>query len=152
MKIKNISKLVLSILLSQTAGLLGTFFTISAIPTWYIYLSKPSFNPPNYLFGPVWTILYTLIGISLYRIWIKKGSLELFFIHLFLNAIWTPIFFGLKNLEFAFIIIVLMVVTLLYVIKSFYKIDKLASYLLIPYLAWISFASILNFSIWNLNP
>lgn len=152
MKIKNISKLVLSILLSQTAGLLGTFFTISAIPTWYVYLNKPSFNPPNYLFGPVWTILYTLIGISLYRIWIKKGSLKLFFIHLLLNAIWTPIFFGLKNLEIAFVVIVLMVVTLLYIIKSFYKIDKLASHLLIPYLAWISFASILNFSIWNLNP
>lgn len=152
MKIKNLPKLIFSILISQTAGLLGTFFTISAIPTWYVYLNKPSFNPPNYLFGPVWTVLYTLIGISLYRIWIKKGSLKLFWVHLSLNAVWTPIFFGLRNLELAFIVIITMVVSLLFVIKSFYKTDKLSSYLLIPYLVWISFATFLNFTIWILNP
>jgi tryptophan-rich sensory protein len=152
MKIKSISKLLISIVISQLAGLVGTFFTFSAIPTWYITLNKPTFNPPNYIFGPVWTILYTLIGISLYKIWIKKGSLKLFWIHLFLNAIWSPIFFGAKNLGIAFVVIILMWVSLIFLIKNFYKIDKYASYLLTPYLLWISFASFLNFSILILNP
>ncbi|MDO8341365.1 MAG: TspO/MBR family protein [Candidatus Woesebacteria bacterium] len=152
MRIKSISKLLISIIISQLAGLVGTFFTFSAIPTWYITLNKPIFNPPNYIFGPVWTILYTLIGISLYKIWIKKGSLKLFWVHLFLNTIWSPIFFGAKNLGVAFVVIILMWISLIFLIKNFYKIDKSASYLLIPYLLWISFASFLNFSILILNP
>lgn len=153
MNIKYPLKLVISIVVAQSAGLIGTVFTISAIPTWYAYLNKPIFSPPNWLFGPVWTVLYTLIGISLYRIWIKnkKSSLKLFFFHLFLNAIWSPVFFGAKNLGLAFLIILLMDVTLIIIIKRFIKIDKLAAYLLVPYLLWISFASLLNFSLWTLN-
>lgn len=151
--IKSWPKLLLSILLSQSAGFIGTFFTVSAIPTWYALLNKPSFSPPNWLFGPVWTILYTLIGISMYLIWTsKKSSLKLFFFHLFLNAIWSPIFFGLKNLGVAFLVILLMDVSLIIMIKKFYKINKIASFVLIPYLLWITFASFLNFSIWRLNP
>lgn len=146
-------KLIFSIILAQSAGWLGTIFTIPSIPTWYALLNKPSFAPPNWLFGPVWTILYTLIGISLYLIWVnKKGSLKLFFFHLFLNAIWSPIFFGMKNLGLAFVVILLMDITLVIIIKKFYKINKVAALILIPYLLWISFASLLNFSIWRLNP
>lgn len=150
--IKSWPKLVLSIILAQSAGLVGTFFTISAIPTWYALLNKPNFSPPNWLFGPVWTILYTLIGISLYKIWIKKGDLKLFAFHLFLNAIWSPVFFGLKNLGLAFLIIVMMDISLVLIIKRFIKINKIAGFILIPYLIWISFASILNLSLWKLNP
>lgn len=152
MKIKSWPKLIISIILAQSAGLIGTFFTFDAIPTWYATLTKPVFSPPNWIFGPVWTILYTLIGISLYLIWTsKKGSLKLFFFHLFLNAIWSPVFFGLKNLSLAFLIIIAMDITLVMIIKNFYKVNKLASYLLVPYLVWILFASLLNYSIWQLN-
>lgn len=151
-KIKSWPKLIFSILLAQSAGLIGTVFTFSAIPTWYATLVRPSFAPPNWVFGPVWTILYTLIGISLYLIWTnKKGSLKLFLFHLFLNAIWSPIFFGAKNLGLAFIVILLMDITLVVIIKNFYKLNRLATYLLVPYLLWISFATILNFSFWQLN-
>lgn len=153
MTLKSFGKLLLAIIISQSAGLIGTLFTFSAIPTWYAYLNKPSFAPPNWVFGPVWTTLYTLIGISLFLIWQnkKKPSTKLFFFHLFLNAIWSPIFFGLKNLGLAFIVILVMDITLVLIIKYFYKFSKLASYLLVPYLLWISFASLLNFSIWQLN-
>ena len=153
MKLKSLGRLLLSIAISQSAGLIGTLFTFSAIPTWYAYLNKPSFAPPNWVFGPVWTTLYTLIGISFFLIWQnkKRPSTKLFFFHLFLNAIWSPIFFGLKNLGLAFVVILVMDITLIMVIKYFYKFSKLASYLLVPYLLWISFASLLNFSIWQLN-
>lgn len=153
MKIKSWSKLIFSIILAQSAGGIGTFFTFDAIPTWYAFLNKPVFSPPNWLFGPVWTVLYTLIGISLYLIWTnKKGSLKLFLFHLFLNAIWSPIFFGAKNLGLAFLVILVMDITLIIIIKNFYKVNKIAGLILIPYLLWISFASVLNFTIWQLNP
>lgn len=152
MKIKSWPKLIFSILLAQSAGGIGTFFTFDAIPTWYATLVRPSFAPPNWVFGPVWTVLYTLIGISLYLIWTnKKGSLKLFLFHLFLNAIWSPIFFGAKNLGLALIVIIIMDVTLIVIIKNFYKINKVAGLILIPYLMWISFATVLNFSFWQLN-
>lgn len=153
MTIKSWPKLLISIAVAQSAGLIGSFSTISAIPNWYASLNRPIFSPPNWVFGPVWTILYTLIGITLYKIWIKnkKGSLNLFFFHLFLNAIWSPIFFGLHNLILAFLVIILMDISLIIIIKKFYKIDKIAAYLLILYLLWISFASVLNFSFWQLN-
>ncbi len=152
MKIKSWPKLIFSIILAQSAGGIGTFFTFDSIPTWYAFLNKPVFSPPNWLFGPVWTILYTLIGISLYLIWTnKKGSLKLFLFHLFLNAIWSPIFFGAKNLGLAFLVILVIDVTLIIIIKNFYKVNKIAGLILIPYLLWISFASVLNFTIWQLN-
>jgi len=148
-----LAKTNFSILLSQLAGLIGTIFTFNAIPTWYATLARPFFAPPNWLFGPIWTILYTLIGISLYLIWTsKKGSLKLFFFHLFLNAIWSPIFFGSKDLGLAFFVILLMDVTLIVIIRNFYKVNKIAALILIPYLLWITFATILNFSFWQLNP
>lgn len=151
--IKSWPKLIFSIFLAQSAGLIGTVFTFDAIPTWYATLIRPAFAPPNWVFGPVWTILYTLIGISLYKIWVKnkKGSLKLFFFHLFLNAIWSPIFFGLHDLALAFLVIVIMDITLIFIIKNFYKLNRTAGLILIPYLLWIGFATILNFSFWQLN-
>ncbi|KKS94796.1 MAG: Tryptophan-rich sensory protein [Microgenomates group bacterium GW2011_GWC1_43_13] len=148
----------LSIGICLVAGGLGTIFTISSIPTWYATLNKPFFSPPNYLFGPVWTILYILMGVSLALIWqkgIKKKTVRdamfLFGIQLLLNALWSPVFFGAKNLFLALIIIVLMWIFILKTILAFAKIDKTASYLLYPYIAWVSFATILNFSVWFLN-
>ena len=95
-------KLILSLILPQLAGAVGALFTVKAIPTWYAHLNKPSFSPPNWLFGPVWLTLYLMMGVALYLNWIKKSkqaefNVRLFFIHLFFNLIWTPIFFGAKD-------------------------------------------------------
>ena len=148
----------LSIGVCFLAGGIGTLFTASAIPTWYALLNKPGFSPPNWLFGPAWTILYTLMGISLAIVWQKglktkkvRDALYLFGIQLGLNALWSPVFFGAKNLFLALIIIILMWIYILKTILAFRKINKTAGYLLYPYIAWVSFASILNFSVWLLN-
>ena len=152
---KKISQLVIAIAIAQSAGVIGSFATISAIPTWYAELAKPFFSPPNWLFGPVWIFLYILLGVSLFLIWQtkkeKKVALTLFFVHLGLNALWSIIFFGLHNPFFAFLEILLLVGSLLLVFRLFWPISKTAVYLLIPYLLWISFATVLNFAIWQLN-
>lgn len=157
LKVKSWIKLILSIILAQSAGAIGSFFTFSAIPTWYVFLNKPFFSPPNWLFGPVWTILYTLIGISFYLIWInakkKDGwAIKFFIFHLVLNSLWSIIFFGQKNLGLAFFEIILMWSSIVYMIIKYKRINKWSSYLLIPYLLWVSFASLLNYSVWKLNP
>ena len=158
LKIKNPKLLFISIFISQLAGFIGAFFTTPAIPGWYAQLAKPSFNPPSWVFGPVWTTLYTLMGISLYLVWSKgyqkkkiKEPVQLFFIHLIFNSLWSIVFFGLQNLGMAFVIIIVLWTMIACLIRKFWKINKTASYLLIPYLAWVSFASLLNFSIWLLN-
>ncbi len=155
-RVKNLPLLIFTVLLSEGAGILGSFFTFSSIPTWYTTLVKPSFSPPNFVFGPVWTALYALMGISLYLVWTSKAkskqyAIKLFFIQLGLNTFWSIIFFGLKNPGLAFIEIIALWVAILLTIKAFQKISKKASYLLYPYFAWVSFATILNFSIWALN-
>jgi tryptophan-rich sensory protein len=140
------------------AGGIGTIFTSSAIPTWYASLNKPPFSPPNWIFAPVWTTLYLLMGIALYLIW-KKGlktkkvrdAVYVFVIQLVLNAAWSPIFFGAHNILLALLIIVIVWIYILKTIRLFAKINNTASYLLYPYLAWVSFATILNFSVWFLN-
>ncbi|OGG24866.1 TspO protein [Candidatus Gottesmanbacteria bacterium RIFCSPHIGHO2_12_FULL_40_13] len=154
--IKNWLLFIFAIFLSEGVGILGSLFTVSSIPTWYANLTKPPFSPPNYVFGPVWTTLYALMGISLYLVWIsriksKQYAVKLFFVQLALNAVWSIIFFGLKRPGLAFIEIIALWVAIILTIKAFQKISKTASYLLYPYLAWVSFASILNFAIWILN-
>ena len=164
---KSLPKLILSIGLCLLAGGVGAIFTSSAIPTWYQSLNKPFFSPPNWVFGPVWTILYILMGISLYLVWQKKnpstgstsfttGPLRIkvpsiFWIQLFLNAVWSIFFFGLKNPQLALVDILILWITIFLTIKSFYKISKSAAYLLLPYLLWVTFASYLNLSIVFLN-
>lgn len=151
-------KLIISIGLCEGAGIIGSLFTVSAIPTWYATLVKPSFNPPGWIFGPVWTTLYALMGISLYRIW-KKGTkkkqvqyaLMLFGIQLVLNALWSLIFFGAHNLVGALVEIVVLLGFIIATIAEFRKLDKLATYLLTPYLLWVTFATFLTYSIWRLN-
>lgn len=152
---KNLAKLFLSISLCLGAGIIGSFFTISSPPagglTWYATLNKPSFSPPNWIFGPVWTILYILMGISLYLVWTKKKVPTIFWIQLILNTVWSIIFFGMRNPTLALVDIAALWISIFLTIKSFYKINKLAGNLLIPYLIWVSFASILNLSIVLLN-
>lgn len=145
-------KLLIAIVICEGAGLIGSFFTIASVNTWYITLNKPFFNPPSWVFGPVWTILYLLMGISLYLVWgNKKISLKWFWIQLILNSLWSIIFFGLKNPTFAFFGIVLLWLAIAMTIKSFWKHNKTASWLLVPYLLWVTFASVLNLSIVLLN-
>lgn len=155
---KNSLKLLLSIAVCELSGIIGATFTISAIPNWYANLNKPFFSPPNWLFGPVWTILYLLMGVSFYLIWTqspkRKGvllAIKTFIFQLFLNFIWTPVFFGLRSPELGLIVIVAMWFAILAAIAKFHHLSKTAAYLLIPYLLWVSFATLLNGSIALLN-
>jgi len=148
---KDFPKLLLSVGLCLGAGIIGSFFTVSSIPTWYVTLNKPFFSPPNWVFAPVWTILYILMGISLYLVWRKGRVPSVFWIQLILNAAWSVIFFGLKNPTLALIDILALWVSIFLTIKALTKINKLAGNLIIPYLAWVSFASILNLFIVLLN-
>jgi benzodiazapine receptor len=142
----------------EFVGILGSYFTVSAIPNWYVGLVKPVFNPPNWLFGPVWSFLYALMGISAYLVWEKRKdnknfrkATQLFLAQLFLNGIWSPVFFGLRNLLLALFVIIALLILIILTILQFYRIEEKAAYLLTPYLLWVSFASVLNFSVWILN-
>jgi len=151
-------KLIVAVVLCQLAGIIGSIFTVSAINGWYSTIEKPLFNPPNWIFAPVWTTLFLLMGISLYLIWEKgiqkkeiKTAVSVFGLQLALNVLWSVLFFGLKNPFFAFIEIILLWVTILATTILFYRISKKAGLLLIPYLLWVTFAAFLNYSIWMLN-
>lgn len=155
-KIKNIKKLIFSIVICQLAGVIGSIFTASSVLDWYIYLNKPSFNPPSFVFAPVWTLIYILMGIAVYLVWTSDKrrsilSFVIFDIQLTLNALWSILFFGFRNPFIAFIDIILLWIFIILTIWQFAKVNKKASYLLIPYIAWVSFAVILNYSIWQLN-
>jgi tryptophan-rich sensory protein len=153
-----IFRLVLCIALCQAAGLIGSLFTIPAIPVWYAGLQKPFFSPPNWIFSPVWTGLYTLMGISLFLIWNKrtqesktKRALFFFLIQLGLNALWPVFFFGLRTPLAGLIGMAFLWAAIGLTMGRFFKISLWAGYLLIPYLLWVSFALVLNFSLWFLN-
>jgi len=160
-KMKNstsLVKLVISIIICQLAGLIGAIFTSPNIPTWYASLTKPFFNPPSWVFAPVWTVLYTMIGISIYLIWqqrtshnLANKSIMIFVLQLILNSLWSIAFFGLKSPLLGLIVIVALWIAILATILMFREISKTAANLLIPYLLWVSFATILNFSILLLN-
>ena len=157
MKIKAILKLVISIVLCQLAGFLGSLFTTPAIPTWYKTLNKPFFTPPNWIFSPVWISLYILMGISLFMVWRKqehprfKIALILFLIQLILNILWSVVFFGLRIPLLGLIDIVLLWVAILLTIQYCLRISRTAGLLLLPYIIWVSLAVALNFSLWILN-
>jgi benzodiazapine receptor len=142
----------------ELVGILGSFSTVNSVSTWYATLTKPSFNPPGWIFGPVWTLLYLLIGISFYLIWTSKAKSELktkayiiFAIQIILNGIWSPIFFGMHQILLALIIIILMLVSITLNFIAFHRISEKASYLLLPYWLWVCFATLLNYSIFLLN-
>ncbi|MDD2225128.1 MAG: tryptophan-rich sensory protein [Candidatus Shapirobacteria bacterium] len=148
----NLSKFVFCILITEGAGVIGSIATFSSVKTWYLTdLIKPSFNPPSWIFGPVWTLLFFLIGTALYLVWTKKNNLFWFWVQLFLNILWSFLFFGLHSPLFALFEIVLLWFAILITIIKFWSFNKNAGILLLPYLAWVSFASFLNFSIARLN-
>ncbi len=151
---KKIWKLIISIALPFLASAVGSLFTAGSVSSWYMTLNKPPFNPPSWVFGPVWTLLYLLMGVSLYLVWIRKfdkNAFTFFGIQLFLNALWSVLFFGIKSPLLALVEIIFLWAAILITIFYFYKINKISAYLLIPYILWVSFAAILNFAIFMLN-
>ncbi len=154
---KKIIKFLLAVILCEGAGMVGSFFTMPAITSWYATLAKPSFNPPNWIFAPVWTTLFFLMGVSLYLIWNEKQkgkpiklAVLFFFQQLSLNILWSALFFGMQNPMLAFVEIIALWLSILMTIFYFAKISKTAAWLLVPYILWVSFAAFLNFSIWRL--
>ena len=156
--LSNSWKLTISILICQIIGISAGLLTSTQNNAWFNNIVKPSWNPPGYLFGPVWTILYLLMGISLYIVW-KSNAMEpqktnamlIFAVQLFLNFWWTILFFKFQSPYCAFIDIVLMIITIIITIFAFAPISKTAAWLLVPYISWVCFAAILNFTLWNLN-
>jgi benzodiazapine receptor len=156
-RVSEILKLVVSVILCQMAGFLGFLFTAPAIPTWYATLKKPFFTPPNWIFSPVWVSLFILMGLSLFFVWRGtnhprlKTAFIFFFVQLILNVLWSIFFFGFKSPFLGLVDIVLLWIAILLTIQYFSKVSKFAGALLLPYLFWVSFATLLNFSLWILN-
>jgi len=154
---RQILKLVVSILLPLGLGAIARIFTAKAIPEWYATLNQPSFNPPNWIFGPVWTSLYILLGISFFLIWKQPATKErnraisIFLIQLVLNFAWSFLFFYFHQIGLALIDIIVLWILIITMLILFYRIKPLAAYINIPYLPWVTFASILNASYFVLN-
>lgn len=151
-------KLFISILIPVLVGAVAGIFTSSAVDGWYAVANKPWFNPPNWIFAPVWTILYIMMGIALFLVWradadktIKQTAIILFVFQLALNFAWSFIFFKLQQPGWAFAEIIVMWLLILLTIIWFGKISAAAAWLLVPYISWVSFAAVLNYSIWKLN-
>jgi len=154
----NLIRLIGCIGVCEAAGMLGSIFTAESVRTWYVGLTKPSFSPPNWLFAPVWIVLYASMGISLYIVWEKSNSLEVpavvfiaFFLQLLLNVLWSFVFFGLRSPLWGFVEIAVLWVAILLTMILFWRISQTAGALLLPYFVWVTFASVLTFSIWKLN-
>lgn len=136
----------------------GSRTTIPEIPVWYAQLNKPTWNPPSWLFGPVWTLLYTLMAIAAWRVWLSpkrfevRLALALFFCQLLQNAAWSEVFFRFHQPGWALATILLLWVTILATLIAFWRISRAAGWMMVPYLAWVSFATVLNAAIWQLNP
>ena len=154
-----ITRILTVVVTCLVIGYFSGMVTRSAITTWYPTLVKPSFNPPNWIFAPVWSMLYIMMGVAAGLVWnridfekeIVKKALTFFAIQLALNALWSYLFFGLKNPMLAGVEVVLLWLMIFETYSKFVKINKIAGYLFIPYLLWVSFAAVLNISIWWLN-
>ncbi|MBN1896279.1 MAG: tryptophan-rich sensory protein [Candidatus Aenigmarchaeota archaeon] len=158
MKVESWSKLLFSVIVCNVAGVIGSIFTTPNITTWYATLVKPSFVPPNWVFAPVWTTLFIMMGVSFYFVWEKEKfsrecnrCLKVFTAQLVLNILWSVLFFGAKNLAAAFVEIIILWIFIAYTIRLFWNVDRRSGYLLMPYIAWVSFAALLNLSLWLLN-
>lgn len=158
MKLGDVAKLIIAICISELAGIVGSVFTAPAIDGWYAELAKPAFNPPAWVFGPVWITLFALMGIAAFLIWMKgldrrdvRIAIGIFIGQLLLNTMWSFIFFGLQNPGAALVEIGLLWLAILATMVAFARISKPVAWLLLPYLLWVSFASYLNYAIWSLN-
>ena len=156
--VREIPKLILSILIVFVAGSIGTLSTISELTTWYAALTKPDWTPPNWAFGPIWSTLYVLMGIALFLVWRKglerkdvKFAIIIFVVQLVLNVLWSVVFFGMHSIFSGFILILILWIAIFANIIAFYVISKPAGLILIPYLIWVSIASYLNYSVYLLN-
>lgn len=151
-------KLLVSLLLPLVIGGISGVLTAGAVTGWYTTLIQPSFNPPNWVFGPVWTLLYVLMGVSHYRIWTSEKTsdrttaLRLFWLQLGLNFFWSLIFFGAGQITLALVEILLLWICIALMIRRFYFIDRVAAWINVPYLMWVSFATVLNAAYAWLNP
>lgn len=153
---ENYPMMVVFILAAEVIGSIGSLATAPNIPTWYTGLIKPPLNPPSWVFGPVWTLLFALMGIAAYRIYRSKAktrtiAMRYFISQFALNVVWSFLFFGSRAPELAFVEIVILWMAIILTIREFRKIDPVAGYLLYPYLAWVSFASYLNLGVSILN-
>ncbi|MEZ5461131.1 TspO/MBR family protein [Dokdonella sp.] len=143
--------LIVFLVLVTVAALVGA---TAAPDAWFAALQKPAFNPPNWVFGPAWTLLYGLMAIAAWRVYRVAGSglaIGLWLVQLVVNAIWSPLFFGLHRIDLALVDIVVLDLLVLVTIVRFFRHDRLAGWLMLPYLAWIAFATLLNAAIWQLN-
>jgi tryptophan-rich sensory protein len=158
LNLKEILRLIVSIIIVFIAGAIGSIFTSPQITTWYAALVKPSWAPPNWVFGPVWTTLYVLIGVALFLVWREgvnrkdvKIALLVFAVQLILNILWSVIFFGFNSLLGGLLTVIILWIAILANIIVFYKVSKPAGLLLVPYIVWVSIASYLNYSVYLLN-
>ncbi len=179
MKSNNIIKILISIIICELAGVAGSFFSTPEINGWYRNLDKPALTPPAWMFGPVWTLLFVLMGVSLYLVWSKNwvvntekteaklwnplsqklwtGSwsriniISIFCLQLILNVLWSVIFFRIHSPAWAFFELLMLWFAILFTIINFYRVSRAAAYLLIPYILWVSFAGVLNYFLWTLN-
>lgn len=154
----DVTKLILSIIVCQLAGFIGSLFTRLSVSSWYISLNKPSFTPSGWVFGPVWITLYVLMGISAFIVWSKgfnnrevKVALIVFGVQLILNAFWSAAFFGLRSPFAGLIVIAALWVFILLTILYFFRVSSIAGMLLLPYIGWVSFAAVLNASLFVMN-
>lgn len=154
---KPIFKLIISIAIPLAVGGISSYFTATNVESWFTTITKPTFNPPNWLFAPVWTTLYIMMGIALFLVWNKKSTLSknkafLFFaVQMILNFLWSMIFFYQHEIGWALVDIILLWIMIIFTIFAFAPFSKTASWLLVPYICWVSFATLLNYSIWHLN-
>lgn len=181
MKYSNLLKILASIIICELAGVIGAVFTTPEIGGWYASLNKPGFNPPGWIFGPVWTTLFVLMGISLYLVWSERWKIKdeinftnrkpwnslstkllsgswqkaniilIFGLQLVLNVLWSIIFFGLHSPGLAFFELLALWFAIVFTIINFYRVSKLSALLLVPYILWVSFAGVLNYFIWIIN-
>lgn len=156
-KTRQVPALIGLILITFAAAAIGGWATADAVTTWYPTLAKPAWNPPAWLFGPAWTLLYLLMAFAAWLVWLRRGvpgampALSLYLIQLVLNAAWSVVFFGLRQPGWAFVEIVALWVAIALTLRAFWKVQPAAGALLVPYLAWVTFASALNFTLWRMN-
>jgi tryptophan-rich sensory protein len=151
--INNAFKVTIAVVISEMAGVIGSIFTTPSITRWYAGLVRPELSPPNWIFAPVWTTLFLLMGVAAGIVWIKKDyrGLAIFGFQLILNIAWSVIFFGMHSPGWAFVEIIFLWLAILVTIIVFAKTSRVAAWLLVPYIIWVTFASYLNFMIWSLN-
>ena len=156
-QMKNMKSAIIAIAIPEAVGMLSALLSSGTMAV-YMNLNRPAFSPPGWVFGPVWTFLYATMGYASFRIWNKrnedprvKGALGVYAFQLFLNFIWTILFFRMQLRGVAFLDILLLVISIVVTAVKFFNIDRPAGYIMIPYIAWVSFASVLNYAFWAIN-